>query len=61
MIEVGAELLGEEFAHAAVAPGTAIAWRAFLAALERVRRENDSERQGVLRKTLAAVIFELSH
>jgi hypothetical protein len=60
MMEVGAELLGEEMGRAAVPTNIAMAWRAFLGALEHLRRASDSERQGCLRETLAAVLFGLS-
>jgi hypothetical protein len=54
MIEVGAELMGEELAAAAVTTGTQANWRQFLAAMDGVRCEA-GEWQERLKEALAGV------
>jgi hypothetical protein len=54
MIEVGAELMGEELAGAA-ATDVVASWSNFLAVLDGVRHEGDTQRPENLTQTLAAL------
>ena len=55
MIEVGAELLGEELTRAGVTTDNQASWCAFLRALDGVRTEGGSELPSVLRGAVAGL------